>query len=318
MRNLSDPRQRAAQPGPGAGRRRSPQVAPVAEVQARLFGELADTFAALNRDPRRAPGDDRGDAADAGGRDRLVPRADAVPGALRRRVAPARPGGRRAAPRAAADQRRARAPACPPSGARPSWPSASSSCSRRSRRSPRTRTRCSRCATCAARCRSPRPALEEIAPYQTVCNYLVYFFNPLGTHQSEPVPGGTQPAHPRQAGRPRAGRTRWPRRSRSARWTCRATSRRRRRPPTRGHSRSRCTPSTRSPAIDSRGRADCQSGQTGYPDRLVTGGRYPPDRSGPASSAGGSHVVLDGDTPGLAGGTYKSRQLGIDSLEDVP
>jgi hypothetical protein len=28
--------------------------------------------------------------------------------------------------------------------------------------------------------------------------------------------------------------------------------------------------------------------------------------------------VVDSDTPGLAGGTFKSRQLGIRSLEDVP
>src|SRR5918997_1809767 len=39
--------------------------------------------------------------------------------------------------------------------------------------------------------RGTRPAVEFIAPYQTVCNYFVYFFNPLGTHQSSPVPGGT-------------------------------------------------------------------------------------------------------------------------------
>src|ERR687895_398008 len=39
--------------------------------------------------------------------------------------------------------------------------------------------------------RGTRPAVEFIAPYQTVCNYFVYFFNPLGTHQSAPVPGGT-------------------------------------------------------------------------------------------------------------------------------
>ena len=36
-----------------------------------------------------------------------------------------------------------------------------------------------------------RPALEFVAPYQTVCNNLVYFFNPLGTHQSATVAGGT-------------------------------------------------------------------------------------------------------------------------------
>ena len=72
------------------------------------------------------------------------------------------------------------------------------------------------------------------------------------------------------------------------------------------------------PAIDSKGRADCQSGQTGYPNRLITDGRYPPEKAGPNFRGGGSHVVVDGNTPGLAGGTYKSRQLGIDNLKDVP
>jgi virulence factor Mce-like protein len=38
-----------------------------------------------------------------------------------------------------------------------------------------------------------RPALEFIAPYQTVCNYAVYFIHPLGEHQSQISPdrGGT-------------------------------------------------------------------------------------------------------------------------------
>jgi hypothetical protein len=72
------------------------------------------------------------------------------------------------------------------------------------------------------------------------------------------------------------------------------------------------------PAVDSKGRADCQSGQNGYMDRLVSGGRYPPDDSAGGFLGGGSHVVLDGNTPGLMGGTFKSRQLGIDNLKDVP
>ena len=46
--------------------------------------------------------------------------------------------------------------------------------------------------------------------------------------------------------------------------------------------------------------------------------RYPPDSSAGSFRGGGSHVVVDPNTPGLAGGTYKSRQLGIKSLKDVP
>ena len=60
-------------------------------------------------------------------------------------------------------------------------------------------------------------------------------------------------------------------------------------------------------------------GQTGYPNRLVTDRALPAEtNAGPGFIGGGSHVVVDPDTPGLAGGTFKSRQLGIDSLEDVP
>jgi phospholipid/cholesterol/gamma-HCH transport system substrate-binding protein len=35
------------------------------------------------------------------------------------------------------------------------------------------------------------PLFQHLNPYQSVCNYLTYFFNPLGEHISEPVPGGT-------------------------------------------------------------------------------------------------------------------------------
>jgi ABC-type transporter Mla subunit MlaD len=66
------------------------------------------------------------------------------------------------------------------------------------------------------------------------------------------------------------------------------------------------------PAVDSRGRADCQSGQWGYLDRLATDDRYGPNR------LGGAHIVVDPNTPGLAGGTWVSRRLGIDNVRDVP
>jgi hypothetical protein len=146
-----------------------------------------------------------------------------------------------------------------------------------------------------------RPAIEFVAPYQTVCNNLVYFFNPLGTHQSAAVSGGT-----------------------TERILAKLVD-------TQQENSLGTTESTKpvdipsdedpqqtppkqvlhtqygGPAIDSSGRADCQAGQTGYPNRLVSNPRWP-----------GGHLVVDGDTPGLAGGTFKSRELGIDHLEDVP
>ncbi|HZI91879.1 MAG TPA: MlaD family protein [Thermoleophilaceae bacterium] len=150
-----------------------------------------------------------------------------------------------------------------------------------------------------------RPGVRFIAPYQTVCNYAVYFFNPLGTHISQPGGGGTvERILLKQADREQAN----PLTARSA-------------------SRPVDTPTPQEPgpnapaalhtqyggpAVDSSGRADCQGGQTGYPTgRLAADARY-------AGQPGGQNVVLDADTPGLRGGTFKSRQLGIDSLKDVP
>ena len=66
------------------------------------------------------------------------------------------------------------------------------------------------------------------------------------------------------------------------------------------------------PAVDGSGNADCEAGQTGYVDRFFPDGRYGPNE------LGGRKVALGSDLPGLRGGTYKSRQLGIDNLSDVP
>jgi hypothetical protein len=157
-----------------------------------------------------------------------------------------------------------------------------------------------------------RPAIEFVAPYQTVCNYLVYFFNPLGTHQSATVAGGTterilaklastreentlastESTHPVDVPTDQDPQANPPKQSLHTQYG--------------------------GPAVDDSGRADCQAGQTGYPNRLVSNPRYPPDDSANGFQGGGSHVVLDGDTPGLTGGTFKARELGIDHLEDVP
>jgi ABC-type transporter Mla subunit MlaD len=159
--------------------------------------------------------------------------------------------------------------------------------------------------------RGTRPAVEFIAPYQTVCNYLVYFFNPLATHQSSPVPGGTAERILAKL----AGGT-----QENNLGTTEST-----RPvdvpadedPQASNEQSLHTQKG-APAVDSQGRADCQVGQSGYINRLVTDGRWPPDNAAGGFEGGGSHVVLDPNTPGLAGGTWKSRELGIDDTGDVP
>ena len=160
--------------------------------------------------------------------------------------------------------------------------------------------------------RVTKPAIKFVAPYQTVCNYLVYFFNPLGTHQSAAVAGGTTErilaklVDTRQQDSLGSTESKYP-------VDVPADQDPQADPPKQAlHSQ------FGNPAVDRSGRADCQSGQTGYPFRLVSNGRYPPDTEAGGFVGGGSHVVVDANTPGLAGGTFKARQLGINRLKDVP
>jgi ABC-type transporter Mla subunit MlaD len=160
--------------------------------------------------------------------------------------------------------------------------------------------------------RVTRPAIEFVAPYQTVCNYLVYFFNPLGTHQSATVAGGTS-----QRILAKLVDTQQEN-SLGSTESLRPVDVPTDQDPQGEPAHQSLHTQYGGPAVDGNGRADCQAGQTGYPDRLVTNPRYPPDSSAGGFRGGGSHVVVDGNTPGLAGGTFKSRDLGIDHLKDVP
>jgi hypothetical protein len=160
--------------------------------------------------------------------------------------------------------------------------------------------------------RVTKPAVKFVAPYQTVCNYLVYFFNPLGTHQSAAIPGGTSErilaklVDTQQQDSLGTTESKYP-------VDVPADQDPQAQPPKQAlHSQ------FGTPAVDSRGRADCENGQTGYPFRLVSNPRYPPDTAAGGFRGGGSHVVVDPDTPGLAGGTFKARELGIDNVRDVP
>jgi virulence factor Mce-like protein len=162
-----------------------------------------------------------------------------------------------------------------------------------------------------------RPAIEFIAPYQTVCNYFVYFLGPLGEHQSQPVAGGTgervllKGAHSRQ------------RNALTTRESSRPVDVPRDVDPDDpphapdGEPEASLHKQPRVPAIDAQGNADCEGGQRGYLDGpFPLDQRYPP--SNDPNRLGGSHVVIGYDNPGLAGGTYVTRRLGIDHLEDVP
>jgi virulence factor Mce-like protein len=166
------------------------------------------------------------------------------------------------------------------------------------------------------------PLVEFIAPYQTVCNYSVWWLTGLSEHVSENVRVGTaqrsglksdnrtqdnrigtsdaeRPADipdnqdpqvdPNQSGPGAQGRD-----------------------PV-GDPLTTLHRQNYAPAIDGQGNADCQTGQTGYLDGpLAEDFRYPP--SNDPARLGGSHVVLDPNTPGLAGTTRK----GVRNLRDVP
>ena len=57
---------------------------------------------------------------------------------------------------------------------------------------------------------------------------------------------------------------------------------------------------------------------------LITSGRdagwvrRPAPHSGGQYGSGTNGAITDNNLPGLSGGTYKSRELGIDNLKDVP
>jgi hypothetical protein len=83
------------------------------------------------------------------------------------------------------------------------------------------------------------------------------------------------------------------------------------------------------PAIDAQGNADCQLGQTGYPNGALGPGRYKKENIQDGSDehglpipdefgTGTNGAITQNNLPGLSGGTYKSRELGIDNLKDVP
>ena len=153
MRNLSDPRHRAAQPVPGARARRSRRWRRSPRCRRACSASWPTPSRALNRDPAALQETIEETPADAGGGDRLVPRPDAVPGA----TSPTSRGGcgRRAAELRALAAARSTArwpPACPPSGARPSCPSDLEQLLRALEqpvREPEHAAR--RCRTCAAR-----------------------------------------------------------------------------------------------------------------------------------------------------------------------
>ena len=313
MANLADPDTELDRLFPALGRVTS-ELAPVAGLQARLFADMADTFAAISHDPaalrttieRSPPTLDAAVASFRVQRPFLEDFTD-VSRALRPSV--------RELPRSL-----------------PAVSSALSAGRPALRRSPPFNRRLgelnesleklfARPTTLLAlrdlrtALAVSRPALAYLTPYQTVCNSPLAFFNQLGRHFAAPVTGGTaelvltkqaqNPAQPNQFGTTESSRpadvpaSQDPQTARNAF----------------GHLHV-LHGQPYSPAVDAQGNADCQAGQFGYLDKLTGEGPYPPSED--LAQGGGNHTVVVSNTPGLAGPTFKARELGIENVRDVP
>ena len=157
------------------------------------------------------------------------------------------------------------------------------------------------------------PLIKYYAPYQTVCNYWVYYWTGLSEHISENVRFGTaQRTNLKSDNRTQDNRVSGMEADRPVDvpkgqdpHTAEAPN---------GEPLQALHTGGYAPAIDAQGNADCVVGQRGYINGpMAPGGRYGPDENG------GQHLVWGPfDLPGVSGGTYASRRLGIDNVKDVP
>jgi virulence factor Mce-like protein len=188
--------------------------------------------------------------------------------------------------------------------------------------------------------RSGAPLFRYIAPYQTVCNYATYFFNGLGSHLSEGTNTGTAERVLLKTGNNFQEDVAYDA------FGARPSDL----PPNVDPTGAKVGPGPANgpqqqpayvlhgqpypPAIDAQGNADCVKGQFGYPDGplLDEPGRYPPvngtkDPDGTYNTwakahGGGGHPVVADNPPFLYGPTYKqpgtpSLGTGIRNLSDV-
>ncbi len=180
----------------------------------------------------------------------------------------------------------------------------------------RTPTRCSRCATCDRTLEVAAP-LRRVTwrPYQTVCNYWIYYWTGICEHVSEHGARRHGAAHQPQVGQPHPGQPRCstPRRDRpvdvpDGRGPARRPRRRTATPLQALHG------GAYGPAIDAQGNADCRSASAA----TSTGPMQPGSRYAPRRGRRAARGLGPVRPAGAAGGTYKARELGIDNLEDVP
>jgi virulence factor Mce-like protein len=325
MQNLADPDTELDQFFLQIGRA-SAQAAPVAEIQAELFTHMADTFAAFSADPealqmtieKQPPTLDTAIRSFRVQRPFLADFAD-----LSRRLRPAAQELPRSLP-AVNDAFQVGTPILPRTVELNERLESATGELEDLFENPNTLLSLRDLDTALT---VTRPAAEFIAPYQTVCNYFVYFVHPLGEHQSQlgMDHSGTvqnQGAKSVNDNQPNNYGTIQSSRNvdippgmdaRGAKAPLDGSMG----PP--GEPIHRLQAPLYNPAIDAQGNADCQRGQEGYPNGpFTTGGRYGPGLLSDKTPAGGNAPVTDPDYPILSGGTFESIENGIDNLADVP
>ena len=292
------------------------QVAPVADVQAALFGNIADTMAAFSRNPEalretieRSP--ETLDTAISSFRVQQPFLAEAT--ALSRELQPATA----ALPRTLPRLNRALAVGIPVLERVPDLVDESQAVFRAVDDLAEDPSTSLGLNDLARTVRIGGPLAQFVTPYQTVCNYWNYWWTNLSEHLSEPVRNGTiQRVMLVTGNHTQDNRLTDSTAERPADVPANLDPQQAKAED--GEPLTKLNTQFQGRVLDANGDADCQAGQTGYPNGpLITTGRYPPDTSAGGFQGGGSHVVVDPDLPGNAGGTYVTRRLGIDNVEDV-
>ncbi len=316
MANLSNPATKLDQLFLQIGRA-SAQVAPVAEVQAQLFADMADTFQAIGRNPaalqatieKGPPTEDTAiqsfriqrpflvDFTDLSRR--LRPAFDVMPTALPKLNAAFRVGTPVVLQSVKLNRNTEKVFVALDKLAR----------------DPNTLLGLKDLSNLV---RVTAPLFTYLAPFQTVCNYGTYFFGGLGSHISEGVTNGTAQRVLVKTDNNQDNRLGNFPADRPADLPSNVD-------PTSAKDKAGdrlyvLHGQPYGPAIDAQGNADCLAGNYGYPDGPLTDtpGRYParPGTQDPDGSyntwsrkfAGGSHVVVANDPPFLFGPTFTGLQ----------
>jgi virulence factor Mce-like protein len=316
MRNLSDPDTRLDNFFRQLGRA-SAQAAPVARTQAVLFTNMADTFAAISSDPvalqqtiEKSPS-----TIDVSVRSFRVQRPFLADFAdLSRRLRPAAQELPRSLPRIN-EALRVGTPVLPRTVALNNRLEGLFSQLDDLFENPATLMTLRKLRTTLA---VTRPAMEFIAPYQSVCNYANYFLGRLGEHQSQANGQGTTQnqgvklvnnTQPNTIGNTESSRP----------WDVPPGNDPRGSKDDLGQPLGRLYSIPYQPAIDAQGNADCQNGQDGYiRGPLAPGARYGPGKLADGAPTGGNFPVTQSNFPILSGGTFATDRLGIKNLRDVP